>query len=211
MSNPTDTGADQRRMVRALKARIKALEGEHVTRQDDKDIAWLAKIDRQATLEQLIHNFPKGVYCTLSSRQQKVIDEQAIRYQLPLRGETLDLGQVLTAFHDFLSSNAKRLGDSTSGGNDRDSLELEKLRVQISQMQHRTELIKLDFAQASANTIHRHEVRERLQWLATQLRGFGQYLQRTFGDAAVKALNETLDKIEREILVGELSMEPPIE
>lgn len=209
MGKTTDTDADQRRVVRALKARIKALEGERVSVQDDKDISWLAKRDRQEALDHLIHNFPKGVYCTLSSRQQKVIDEQAIRYQLPLRSETIDLGKLFTAFHDFLSANYKRFGEQAS--NDRDDLELEKLRVQIAQMQHRTELLKLDYAQASANTIHRHEVRERLQWLATQLRGFGQYLQRTFGDAAVRALNETIDKIEREILVGELSMEPPIE
>jgi hypothetical protein len=49
----------------------------------------------------------KKDYCRLSGVQRKVIDEQAIRYGLPIDGSEIDLAELLTKFHRLLAKNYK--------------------------------------------------------------------------------------------------------
>ena len=74
--------------------------------------AALRKLEKQREEEQrwrLYQHLPKRDYCELAGRQPKVVNEQADRYKLPLRGRELDLAHVLRAFHDLLAENRERI------------------------------------------------------------------------------------------------------
>jgi len=49
---------------------------------------------------------PKIDYCRMSGRPTRTLHEQAERYGLPLRGDTINLNDLLKAFHDFLAKHA---------------------------------------------------------------------------------------------------------
>lgn len=195
---------DQRRTLSALAARAKSVSGGKLTHREARDLAWLRDQDREEILTEVLTKFPKRLYGTLAGLQQKSLDDQALQFNLPLRGATIDLGDLLHSFHDLLSQHANKF---SSDIDDRNALECEKLRAQIAQMEHRTQLLQLDLAREKSDTIQRADIRHRLKWLSDQLRQFGDGLGKRFGADAQKSLNNLLDKLEREIRDGTLSMD----
>lgn len=202
----TELSPEQRKTVAGLEARIASIRGDSLTERQERARDWIEREDLKRLRSELIDRFPKRDYLSIVGRSQKTLDDFASKFDLPIREDPISLVDVIAAFHDLIEANADRLNPEID---DRDTLECEKLRAQIAQLTHRTELLKLDFARENADTIHRTDVRNRLRWLSEQLRQFGTTLGNRFGAASQKAFNELLDKLEREILTGKLAMELP--
>src|SRR6186997_2406488 len=69
---------------------------------------------------------PQKHWRAMSGRQTKVINEQALRYDLPFGGATVNLPAVVRALHDFLAENAHKLNkddDELLQGNGSPALE----------------------------------------------------------------------------------------
>ncbi len=206
---PTELSPDQRKTIAGLEARIAAIRGDKLTERQQRALDFVDREDKERMRNEILGKFPKREYLSIIRRSQKALDEQALKFDLPiLRGDTIDLTEVIEAFHELLADVADRLGKEPE---DRNALECEKLRAQIAQMNHRTELLKLDFARENADSIHRAEVRRRLAWISDNLRQFGTMIGVQYGKGAQKLLNDLLAKMEKEVREGRLSMEPPIE
>lgn len=157
---------------------------------------WEKRREEEQRLE-LLRSCPKRLYAELSGRQQKVLNDQAARYGVPIgvgKAE-IDIGAVLRWMHDFLAENAQklRLLDERSGddallmsGSDSPALE-EYRRWAAREKELRVREMEGDLRRVD-------EVREGLAIIAGNIRGAGQQLAREFGDEAARVLNEALDE-----------------
>jgi hypothetical protein len=139
-------------------------------------------------------NIPQKHWREMSGRQTKVLNEQALRYGIPFGGATINLPNVVRAFHDFLADNAVKLArDDDPLMQGVGSPALERYR------EERALIARLDRLEREARLIPRDEIRESLGRIAAILRGAGDGIQRRFGNEAVEMLHEALADAQREI------------
>ena len=132
----------------------------------------------------------------MCGRPPKVINEQADRYGLPLRGKTLDLYAVLSAFHGFLAANKHKLAatdgeDPMSGEN---SPALEKWR------EEKWLLARLERRRQEERLLPRQDVHDGLIRMSSILRNLGDTAQREYGPDAAQLVLEALDDWQRELM-----------
>lgn len=139
-------------------------------------------------------SIPQKHWRQMSGRQTKVLHEQAMRYNLPLGGPTINLPALARALHDFLADNAAKLArdddELLTGGT---SPALERYR------EERALLARLDRLERQGQLLDREQARSALARIATVLRGAGDSLQQQFGPAARDLLDEALDDAQTEI------------
>ena len=127
------------RTERALIAALDQHRGKTLNKNQVADLKWYRKRQTTELIESALANLPKKIYCELSDRQVKVINEQADRYGLPIGGPTIDLYEAIKGFHDFLADHADLFGDD-------DDLRKEKMRKEIGVLAGKIELQKQDLA-----------------------------------------------------------------
>jgi hypothetical protein len=142
-------------------------------------------------------SIPKGHWVRLSGRQHKTLNEQAARYAIPIAGATIDLAAVARWLHDFLAKNARNLGTDSAdpllaaGGS---SPALERYRDE------RANLARLDRLEREHTLVDRELSHQAWQRVAGVLHRCGEVLQRQFGPAALRLLNQALEDGDREVV-----------
>lgn len=199
---PAQLDDETRRRIAAHEAAIKKLRGDKLTLRNQQDIAWLEKTDRRKYVDQWIEAVPKGDYCTLASRQHKLIDDAAENYDLPIGGSTINLKAAITRLHDFIAANAHRLRAEIDG--DMSELKEEKLRQEIMMLEKQNERAAIELQYTRGDAIPRAQLRESLVILSAQLRTLGQTLARIDPEAR-DALNQFLESLSTEIESGALA------
>ena len=140
---------------------------------------------------------PKRHYLALSGRQARTVNDQAVRYGMPIpvgRGHsTIDLGELLHWLHDFLADNAQRLamveGDDPMSGSVTPMIELWR--------EEKWRLTKLDRLERENTLLPRETVRELHVRLAGLLRRYGETIQRDRSLDPVELFGECLDDFQR--------------
>jgi hypothetical protein len=183
----------------AILAALAEHRGEKLTRKQTSDLKWWRKAQTQAAVEATLASLPKKLYCELSDRQVKVINEQAARYELPIGGPTVDMYDAVRAFHDFLADNADLLGDD-------DDLRKEKLRKEINVLERKARMLDYDIKKQKSQFIDRSELRRRLTWLAGRLKTLGETLGKVGGQDVQNAMNDFLEELAVELEKGHLSV-----
>ena len=180
------TAVEQERAQAAL---LKKQGGEEPTsRENDALKKYQAAVEETRRLD-YYRTVPKRHYQELSGRSAQVLNEQADRYDLPLRGATLDLFTVLKAFHDFLAANRLRLKQAEASAIDW----REKEREEAYQLK------RMDRLERQGQLMPADEVRDGHKLIVAQLRRLGDQLEQHFGPEAREMLNDTMEVIEREI------------
>ncbi len=144
-------------------------------------------------------SIPKKHYVQMSGRQHKILDDQASRYGIPIRGESVDLARVLTWLHDFLADNGPLLLRSVGteqllSGDVQDSPALEKLREETFRLK------RLERLEKERNLLRRDQIHEGFSSFAARIRACGDQLQKKFGPDALEVLNAALEGAEAEIV-----------
>lgn len=196
------SAGDRERLIAAHRAQLRQLEGQTLTRQQIRDVAWLDNHLRRSYVDAWKVAVPKGEYCDLASRQHKLVDDAADNYNLPLDRPTINLRDALTALHDLVAANAHRLNSDLDG--DREELEEEKLRQQIIGLERDNErkLVELQYTRGDA--IPKAALRDALVGLSARLRTLGQTLARISPEARA-TFNDFLQALADEIEKGDLS------
>lgn len=135
---------------------------------------------------------PKKLYSEFAGRQTKVLHEQADAYGIPLRGATINVGDVLRWLHDFLAEHKYELPAivrGEGGGTPREQL----IREQVEVYRRRVTLLEMKIETERTHLLPRSEVHELLAGLSKVLRGAGERLQKQFGDQAASILDVALD------------------
>jgi len=182
--------------VAALEAKLKQAKGENLSKSEE---SLIRNYDHEIALsvrDDVLLNLPKGIYCKLSSRGQKIVDEQAVRYDIPIDGAKIDLYQVLKRFHDILAQWGPTIRELEG---EEGSLRMEKLRKEIELLERRSKSIDLDIKNKQDEFIDRNTLRVRMEWLANKLRSVSERLGKRFGPDAQRLLNTALEQIEGEL------------
>ncbi|MEM9367515.1 MAG: hypothetical protein AAGD07_16100 [Planctomycetota bacterium] len=206
--------SERDRIGSALAAAVKQHAGDRLTQTESRDLKWYEKRQRTAWMEGSLRAVPKGQFCKMAGRQQKVIDEQAERLDLPIDGATVDLFEAIKAYHDLIVANSRRIvaaddADAITEGSvsqmDYSQLQLIKLREEVTKLQRSNESLGLRVTKERGDTIDRQELRGLMDWLSTRLQAFGQQLRRTEGgEEAQRTLNEFLQHLADECEHGAL-------
>ena len=184
----------ERELVRSGLA--KRQRGEKLTTREQAAVRKFEAAQLEKTRDAIVHAIPKGLWCEWSGRQAKVINEQADRYRLPLRGRTIDLPEFVRAFHDFLAASAKKLAGSDSedpllAGAASPALELYR--------QEKYKLARLDRLMQEGRLLRFDDVRDRLTRVASIIRQAGELLEKQHGKEAHAILETALDDAQLEI------------
>jgi hypothetical protein len=186
------THAEQQLVARAMR---KMQSRQELTRDERNALKRYEKDKEERLRWQYYRSIPQKHWREMSGRQTKVINEQASRYGLPLGGPFVDLTKLSRAIHDFLADNAIKLAREEdpmmAGGAGSPSLEMYR--------EEKAKLARLDRLQREGELMPRSDARAGMGRVAALLRRIGDYLQRTYGSAAMDAFYEALDDAEREI------------
>lgn len=209
-----EASQETRRTVSALTGKLAIAEGRKATATQRRDITWLDKQAADQANFDAYTKVPKGIFCAMAARQQKVIDEQADRYDLPIDGATIDLYEAIKAYHDLIVANGRfiRPADDAESAGEMDldeaahhDLQTEKLRQEVIKLRQSNERLGIMVVRDRGDSIDRRELREMLTWLSTRLEGLGAQLRASRnGEEASKSLNEFLDQLADEAEHGAL-------
>jgi len=175
--------------VRLARAAIeKQARGETPTAREAEALRRRRKAQEQEARDTAYSAMPKGEYVRLSGRQPKVLNEQADRHGLPLRGRTIDLGELLPAMHNLLARNKHRIiadeEDEMLRGADSDGLE---------RYRHaKADMAEIDLAVRRGETMEVGTARLALASIFETLRQAGEQLRREFGPAAAALIAEAV-------------------
>jgi len=150
---------------RASREEAAALRRVQRAREEEQRAAWAAAV-------------PKKDWAQWSGRQHKTLNEQAVRYGVPVGGRTIDLREVAHWLHDFLADNARRLATDDEG-EDLDYWKAKRERVK--------------YEQDVRNWLPRSDVHDGLRVFAEHVRKAGERLQKQFGAEAHDILERALD------------------
>ncbi len=157
----------------------------------------LRRVER-AREEQLRYAYyatiPRAHWEQLAGRQRKTLNEQSLRYGVPIAGKTVDLGDVAKWLHNFLAKHGRRIFDA---GDDPllagvDSPALERYRNE------KAILAKLERQEKERRLLPRDVIHEALMRTAAILRRTGELLHKNHGAEAGRLLTEALEDCQRE-------------
>lgn len=193
---------DAKTELAGLKARTKQIDGGKLTA---RETTALAKWQREMAAElrdQVLRAIPKGVYCELAGRQQKVVDEFGARYDIPVDVPTINLFAVIKDLHTRVSELAAAARPNLDA--DEEELVKEKLRQEIGKLQRQSAALQIELDRHMDKLLAKADVQAGLDWLASRLRAMGTQLHRVVGQPGVDAVNEFLDALAAEIEGGAL-------
>ncbi|TWU66439.1 hypothetical protein [Crateriforma conspicua] len=206
--------AERTRRESALRGMLADHLGEKLTQKQRRDIAWWQKRTRAEIADEILCAVPKGQFCKLAGRQQKVIDEQAERYDLPIDGPAINLREAIRAYHDLITANAKNIhpaddAEAIAKGevspHSKAELEILKLKEEVRKLQSGNERAELLLIRDRGDTIDRRQLRDMLSWLTTRLQGMGrQVLQCDNIVDAHDCINDMLEDMAQEAEHGVL-------
>lgn len=187
------------RTERAIEAALAEHRAEKLTGRQRSDLEWWRRQQSDESVRQVFRALPKKLYCELSGRQPKVINEQASRYGLPLSGSTLDLFEVIAAFHNFLAVNAKKFG--------KDEVFSLKANEELANLRRKGQLLEIELQERNSQWVSRIEVQSGLAWLVGRLQTAAESIGVAAGKESQKLFNDLLEAIAVEIENGHLDFE----
>lgn len=136
---------------------------------------------------------PKKMWRQWSCRQDKVLNEQAARYGIPIGGATINVQEVAFWLHNFLAERSRQLAGDDPDDPDSGSASLERMRLAKARME------ELRYERELGTWLPRKTVHDAHARIAAVLRVAGDALRRQFGAAAQKILNDALEDAKREV------------
>lgn len=136
---------------------------------------------------------PKGHYGELSGRQAKVLNEQADRYQLPLRGRTVDLFAVVRRFHDLLAEWSR--GGVPGAAADEDEMSGPASPMLERWREEKWRLARMERRRLEGSLVDRAEIDGLLIPVAQRLQRASEQLGRRYGADAQAILAEAIEEV----------------
>jgi hypothetical protein len=185
-----------------IAARAKQLKGDKLTTRETQALTrWQRELaaELRATI---LSEIPKGIYCEMAGRQQKVVDEFGARYDIAVDVPTINLFVVIKELHTRVSELAAAARPNLDA--DEEELVKEKLRQEIGKLQRQSAGLQIELDRHMDKLLAKADVQAGLEWLASRLRALGTQLHRVCGQPGVDAVNEFLDALAAEVEAGAL-------
>jgi hypothetical protein len=190
-SAPASTAIDHQLAMAALD---KQRRGEMPSREEREA---LKRYEESHDARQRIEHFSsvrKGEWREWSGRQDKILNEQATRYGIPIGGAMIDIRLVAKWLHDFLAENARKLAGSDNedyAGCASPNLEAyREVKAKREQLAYERDLLIW---------IRREDIHAGFSVIAEIMKKANEALLNKFGAKAQKILNDAWDNVIREI------------
>ena len=186
--------ADQAERKLVMQAAEKARRGESLTQREQRALRNYEREKERDDRWRFYRTIPKRDWQELSGRPNKVLNEQADRYGIPLRGRTVDLVEIAHWCHDLLKEHGHKLQ-----GSDDEAMagpatpQLERWR------KAKADIAEMDRDRLRGDLIPRAEIHEGHVRLAARLRQFGEILQQRFGPYAYALLKDLLEDYQNDV------------
>lgn len=131
---------------------------------------------------------PKKHYVDLAGKPSQTLHNHADNYGVPCRGHTVNVGEVLAFFHQFLVDNQSLL---KSNANNSDWRELERQETYFMTRMKRLE--------KAGQLVPKPDMEELMMRVASIFHGLGDQLERTYGPDAREMVNTGLASFLREV------------
>lgn len=195
---PIETTADQIDRELARAAIAKRQQGVLPSMRELAGLTRYERLVEERKRWQFYRTIPQKHWRSMSGRQARTINEQAVAYGIPFGGREVNLPDVVRAMHDFFARHAHRLAsilgdDPLLADSGEPTMFLEKLREETWKLR------RLERLERETQLVSRDVVHEALARIAGIIRQAGDTLQRQFGSEAFDVLNDALDDAEREI------------
>jgi Fe-S cluster biosynthesis and repair protein YggX len=177
---------DQQLAAAAAKKRGR---GEKLSREEKAALSRAGKVAAEARRQQVFRSVRKKEWREWSGRQDKVLNEQAVRYGVPIGAATIALPEVVRWLHDFLADHAAVLAAADDDGPD--------ARERLTAI--RCELEQLKLERERGQWMPRKDVREALTAAGRLVRQGGEALLRQYGPGAKKILDDALDSVQADV------------
>ena len=190
----TATAAIDQQLVMA--ALDKRRRGEAPTRDEREALRRYEQAHDELLRIEHFSKIRKKEWREWSGRQDKILNEQAERYGIPIGGATIDVRNVAKWLHDFLAENARRLAGTDDENPDYagcQSVNLEKYR------EARAKRENLAYERDLLIWVRRDEIRSGFSIIAEIMKNANEALLKQFGAKAQKILNDAWDNVDREI------------
>lgn len=184
----TPTDRDKELASAALE---KQRAGGKANKKEQRALDKLRAHAEEAKRWEFLKSTPKGHVCELLGRQQKIVDEWASRYGLPVLGRVVDLTAVFAWLGNFIADNSRRLNADDETGYD--SPALERFREERAIRERIKRLCD------EGQFLPRAEIHDKLTRIATILRSAGGLLEKHHGPEARAILDEAIADATREI------------
>jgi hypothetical protein len=186
--------------VAALTAKLKHAKGESLTKKETTLVNQYDSRNFQVAMESFLGSVPKGIYCDLAGRQNKVVDEFGRRYDVPCDGPVINLHAVISTLHSRVSELAAVARPHLDG--DEAELEKEKLKQEIGKLQRQSAILQIDIEKHMDQLVEKSSLNAGMEWLSARLRTLGSQVHRVAGDEALECVNEFLDALATELETG---------
>src|SRR5574340_1554837 len=98
----------------AAAALAKRRAGQKPSREEAAALRRVERARDQQLRADHYRSIPKRDWQRWSGRQQKILNEQALRYGVPIGGATIDAAELARWLHEFLAANARKLAAADS-------------------------------------------------------------------------------------------------
>jgi hypothetical protein len=185
-----NVGADPNLVKLALQKRG---AGKTPNRAEASALRAYEKEREEADRRRFYASIPKKHWCELSGRAVQVLNQQAIRYGIPVGEATIDLGKLARWLHDLLRDKGDRIlssDDADASLSGPFSQALEEYR------REQTRIARLKRLDMEKTLVPRKEVHQVMSDLAALIRGGIEMLQLRHGNEAAEIIRDCLDQYE---------------
>jgi hypothetical protein len=179
---PEATAADR---ALAAEGAARQAAGHKATRPQFQAMRRVARIEQERERHKVYASIPKKHWRLMSGRPDKILNDQAATYGLPVGGATISLHEVAAWLHEFLADNAMALRDAKAG---RTAKGLDPLEIQIQELEKR--YVPVD------------EFRNGMEPFCGAMRRAGDTLRKVFGPDAAQVLDDAMNEGLKEIGVA---------
>lgn len=189
MSHASTPAVDLQDRALAAEALKKRQIGQKPTAAESAALRRIERAQEEARRWDYYGSIPQKHWRTMSGRQAKVINEQALLYGIPFAGATIDLPAVVRAIHDLLATHGRKILKSDDPDSDPDT-ELKRIKAVRQRFGHERDL---------GQWIAREDVHAGMAMFAEAIRRACERLQREHGPEAQRAVEEAFHDVQRDL------------
>lgn len=167
--------------------------------------------------DRVVRQIPRKDYQEWSGRAKAVLNGQADRWGLPVRGDRVSIPEIVRWLHDFLGEHGRAIGRAVHAAEQRqgrpvpgppedtepnpDDMPLYAGSSPALERQRaaRASIAELELAQRRRELVPVADLRPALSQISSRLREAGDQLRRQFGPEALDVLIEAVDDCDRVI------------
>ncbi len=184
------------KVIAALEVKLALAKGEQPKLKSYQSL--LNWYDCQLAIK-VMNAVPRTLYCKLSARQTKLIDDHSAAFGIPISsGSEINLFKVIQWFHSFVQKWGPKLTEKKLAEDRKEELANRKLELELRHLDRKMVAFEIEIRKREGTAVPIEEVKKAFDWLSAEWRKFGERMGKRYGPDAQRQLNEFLSRLEND-------------